>query len=307
MIDPRHCSLSRDIIFLSAQEKLLFEPLKTMDFMNHHAFASETIPESVQDHYRHSAVRKQKRKQLVVRFQEENTTFIPPLLSELTLDQAEKLWYQRSDIAAFKCHVQKLLLQGRNQYDHQEDRSGLERFNLDRSLHKKRTNHCVVQAWKKRKVLSHATTIGSPEIVSQIYRNHSAVSTELALEQGLEDFCQVYDPFESLLGGDAHDDMSITSNNNERQNYNNYFFSDSADESRIIPPINPVATQSKLSFSFPFHKISALIETTPTTTISIYDKLLTADERLRMIREKQAMVSLQIAANFQSMGCINNC
>ena len=306
MIDCRHHHTSpRDFFFCNTQEKRLITHLN-IDWQSgtdcslapqHHPYHSHTVL-------------KGKRKHKVVHFQEELNSFIPPLFLELSLDDARLLWYQHAEIAAFKCRARSILLQ-REVYDEDDDRSGLERFNVERSMRKKQTIHCVVQGCKKRKLLnlpegsSDEIGTGPPDFVAQIYQDGSATATKLALEQGFKDFCQVYDPLASLLG-DNLENVTEHIAYNEIQNYNDYFFSDTQEES-----ITNDATPTTASWLFPQFAVGATFIDThvmqtnrPPTIIPLsgIDTSLTPEERLRKIREKQAMLSLQIAANFRLMG-----
>jgi hypothetical protein len=329
MVDSLHHSPpSRDLMFRDAREKLLqpASPLRSMTSFTLFPLSTgvDLLTPSHQELY-HSLNPGTKLRR--VHFQEKVTTFVPPLFPELTMDQAHQLWYKQSEIAAFKSSARRIVL-STGTVDEQPDEgecdpSGLERFSLQRSFHKKRAIQCVVKASKRRKdltplfVASGRVCSLEPDLmisensVSLIYQHCSAVATEIALEQGFKDFCQVYDPLASLLGDANIDDMEDmnsdrsdmkSDSNSARQNYNDYFFSDIHTDQWINAVSNHAAGLLPL-FTIP-HDKAPKVETIPNNFVS-WESSLTPGERLRWIREKQAKVAYQIAANFRAMGCNN--
>jgi hypothetical protein len=220
-------------LFQNARDLLFRKPLggSSRNSSSKTPASEETSSESSES----SSCRKRSRRG--VQFQDESSTppqSIPQVYKELTLDHAQELWYQSREISAFKAQTRNLVIFGKQ--GEQDDLSGLERFNLERSKHKKRTIRCVILASRKKRrdsassllllddaansilttTATAAATTASPEdnFVSEVSQQCTAVSTDMALVQGFNDFCQVYDPLAALLGS-----------NECIGNYNEYFFS----------------------------------------------------------------------------------
>jgi hypothetical protein len=133
------------------------------------------------------------------------------LFQTLTLETCQELWYQPKEIAVFKAVTRQLILygkaslpQGRSGQEEEDGMDGLERFNLERSKHKKTSIHCVILAQQQQK---------GPDFLKIISKKCTRRANDLAVMQGFQDFVQVYDPLESLLGFNA-----------AVLNYNDYFF-----------------------------------------------------------------------------------
>jgi hypothetical protein len=126
-----------------------------------------------------------------------------PLPITLTEEDCEALWYQPEEVAAFKAGIRYLVLHyagSRSSMSHGDDveMRGLERYSLERSTYKKSAIYYVLMAQKKSK--------GNPKVIRTVSKRCTGWAQELALHQGFEDFCAVYDPLETLLGseGDQH-------------------------------------------------------------------------------------------------------
>lgn len=185
----------------------------------------------------------------------------PSLFSTLTKELAEEIWYQPPEVASMKSTTRKLVIYGKQ--EEQDDLSGLERFNMERSQHKKQTIQCVIltsqrQRQRQQRYLrgkqqkyqqnflstftpstqcvtsslldlpaEPASTTSSPnqlnppklessssDFLRVVSKQCTAISTDMALTQGFNDFCQVYDPLQSLFG----------EKNDDGDNYNDVFF-----------------------------------------------------------------------------------
>ena len=130
-------------------------------------------------------------------------TSAPPLFETLKLETAQEIWYLQSEIASFKREARNILLYGKT--EEKDELCGLERFNLERSIQKKNAVKYVMLAQKLQK---------GADFVKEVYRQCTTWATDLALVQGFNDFCEVYDPLKSLLG------------DNCAENYNDCFFSE---------------------------------------------------------------------------------
>jgi hypothetical protein len=134
------------------------------------------------------------------------------LFQTLTLETCQELWYQPKEIAVFKAITRQLILYGKatlsqgGSGQEEDGLDGLERFNLERSKHKKTSIHCVILAQQQQK---------GPDFLKIISKKCTRRANDLAVMQGFQDFIQAYDPLESLLGSNA-----------AVQNYNDYFFNE---------------------------------------------------------------------------------
>jgi hypothetical protein len=110
-------------------------------------------------------------------------TSVPPLFTTLKLETCVKLWYQPAEISGFKKDARNIVLFGTASDD--DEHSGLERFNFERSMGKKSAIRYVLLAQKQQK---------GPEFIRLVYEKCTIWATDLALDQGFKDFCQAYDP-----------------------------------------------------------------------------------------------------------------
>jgi hypothetical protein len=124
------------------------------------------------------------------------------LPSALTPEICRELWYQPDEINDFKKETRSLVLDG-NAKDG-DALCGLERFSFERASYKRRVIRYVLLAQTKQK---------GAEFIRNIAEQLTAWARDIAEAQGFADFCQVYDPLESLLGSSC-------------ENYNDCFFSD---------------------------------------------------------------------------------
>eukprot|EP00339_Tiarina_fusa_P002205 CAMPEP_0117048652 /NCGR_PEP_ID=MMETSP0472-20121206/33635_1 /TAXON_ID=693140 ORGANISM="Tiarina fusus, Strain LIS" /NCGR_SAMPLE_ID=MMETSP0472 /ASSEMBLY_ACC=CAM_ASM_000603 /LENGTH=311 /DNA_ID=CAMNT_0004761841 /DNA_START=116 /DNA_END=1048 /DNA_ORIENTATION=- len=129
----------------------------------------------------------------------------PPLFETLTQDICDRLWFQNSEIAAFRAETRKLILCGKQSPD--DELAGLERFNLERSTRKKTAIRLVLLAQLKSKASNSGTTPSSitggatvESFIQSIASECSEWAVETGVLQGFQDFLQVYDPLTSLLG-----------------------------------------------------------------------------------------------------------
>ena len=112
-----------------------------------------------------------------------------PLFETLTEDICKELWFQQSEIANIRTTTRNIILFSDPK---SEDLAGLERFrNFERSQRKKSANRFVLLAqWKGF----------DSNFIGKISEECSQWAVTEAALQGFRDFCQVYDPLESLLG-----------------------------------------------------------------------------------------------------------
>eukprot|EP00526_Cylindrotheca_closterium_P019042 CAMPEP_0113629664 /NCGR_PEP_ID=MMETSP0017_2-20120614/15403_1 /TAXON_ID=2856 /ORGANISM="Cylindrotheca closterium" /LENGTH=223 /DNA_ID=CAMNT_0000540079 /DNA_START=52 /DNA_END=723 /DNA_ORIENTATION=+ /assembly_acc=CAM_ASM_000147 len=141
-------------------------------------------------------------------FEKENPAAAPSPVKEITLDHITNVWYSKGEIRSFKTQAKSLILRG---LPSNEETFGMERYQLERSRTKKNTVKYVVLSQKVK---------SDPEFQSYISRRNSSTAKEFALDQALENFCEVYDPLSSLLeGGDNYNEFFFANNNtNETPN-----------------------------------------------------------------------------------------
>jgi hypothetical protein len=133
------------------------------------------------------------------------TMLIPPLLETLTEEVCNRLWFQNSEIAAFRAETRKLILHGKQSPE--DDLAGLERFSLERSTRKKSAIRLVLLAQLKCKSILSAnvendgnTATTTTEFIESIASECAEWAVTAGMLQGFQDFLQVYDPLTSLLG-----------------------------------------------------------------------------------------------------------
>lgn len=125
----------------------------------------------------------------------------PSPMKEITPEHATDMWYSKQDIRSFQSEVRSFVLGGLPSSD---ETFGLERYQIERSRQKKSAVSRVVLSQQVKK---------DPEFQSYISRNHTFTFKELALNQALENYCDVYDPLGSLLeGGDIFNSTDISFN-----------------------------------------------------------------------------------------------
>lgn len=106
-------------------------------------------------------------------------------------ERSRKLWYSQSEIMIFKLKAKAEILKGKQT---SEDTSGFERFDATRSKYKKSALHYVLMSQKVKR---------DPDFQRYISLRCTSWAKLLALNQGFEDFCKVYDPLSSLFGDDT--------------------------------------------------------------------------------------------------------
>jgi hypothetical protein len=124
-----------------------------------------------------------------------------PSFSFLTPDICTELWYQPSDLAAFKADMRDLLKYGIPEKD--SDVFDLGRYSRDRVSSKRRAVQFVLVAQKQQK---------GAELLRMVSRRCSSWACDIALTQGYVNFCQVNDAL-----------PSATKNSYD---HNDFFFSD---------------------------------------------------------------------------------
>lgn len=88
----------------------------------------------------------------------EVTAFVPPLIENLTPDLVQAIWYQQAEIASFKATVSRLIVQGKRYED--DELSGLERFNIQRSNYKRQAIRCVTLASRNQRKQQQEALLG---------------------------------------------------------------------------------------------------------------------------------------------------
>ncbi|CAJ1948577.1 unnamed protein product [Cylindrotheca closterium] len=119
----------------------------------------------------------------------EDAAAAPSPITEITQEHLTNNWYSKRDIRAFREQAKELVLSG---LPSNEETFGLERYKLERSRQKKSTVKYVVLSQK---------VVKDPGFQRYISRRRTSTSKEAALNQALENFCEVYDPLSSLLEG----------------------------------------------------------------------------------------------------------
>lgn len=132
-------------------------------------------------------------------------TSAPPL----TPESCRELWYEPHEIDGFKKEARDLVLYGGTGAG--DDLCGLERFSFERSKQKRRVLRYVIYMQKQRK---------EAEFLRIVSKKLTAWARDAAVSQGFADFCQVYDPLESLLGDSC-------------ENYNDSFFNENGKRNMV--------------------------------------------------------------------------
>lgn len=160
-------------------------------------------------------------------------------VGEISLGRAANTWYSTNEIRSFKAQVKALVSKG---LPSNEEIFGMERYAWDRQSSRKKIVKYVFLSQKINR---------DPEFQNYISRRRSSAYKEMALNQALENFCEVYDPLSSLLGDGSND---------EGDNYNDYFFSCSNDTYK-----NGKSAKTDISFNIAMIDHDATITRTSTT------------------------------------------
>ena len=139
----------------------------------------------------------------------------PPLASELPDYRSiqDDLWYRSEEIAAFKRDARNIVaFRKKIAKKDEDDVYGLGRYSLERAKHKRRIIHCILVVASRIGLKNES---GAEEFLRAVSERLSERARKEAQTQGFFDFCEVYDPLESLLGDDGK---------GEENSYNDYFF-----------------------------------------------------------------------------------
>eukprot|EP00339_Tiarina_fusa_P010705 CAMPEP_0117026668 /NCGR_PEP_ID=MMETSP0472-20121206/19586_1 /TAXON_ID=693140 ORGANISM="Tiarina fusus, Strain LIS" /NCGR_SAMPLE_ID=MMETSP0472 /ASSEMBLY_ACC=CAM_ASM_000603 /LENGTH=238 /DNA_ID=CAMNT_0004733743 /DNA_START=176 /DNA_END=892 /DNA_ORIENTATION=+ len=114
----------------------------------------------------------------------------------LTDETCAALWYQPEEIACLKHATRQIVLYGQNFFG-ETDTSGLERYSVQRSHHKKEVLRYILMIHRMGK---DADCLGGAS------RKSTAWASVVANQQGYRDYCDVYDPLhEFLIDGEEMD------------------------------------------------------------------------------------------------------
>lgn len=132
----------------------------------------------------------------------ENDTQRSVTHKELTPDMIQELWYSQDDIERMKNEVRCLVCKQRqimntsareatNDNSSMSTTSNLQRYGAQRSKYRRDTLQSILNAQNQNR---------DPEFLRQVSEQCTAWARALAANQGLEDYCEVYDPLDSLIG-----------------------------------------------------------------------------------------------------------
>mmetsp|Transcript_111306 Transcript_111306/g.156250 ORF Transcript_111306/g.156250 Transcript_111306/m.156250 type:complete len:202 (+) Transcript_111306:85-690(+) len=110
----------------------------------------------------------------------------------LTDETCRQLWYQPDEIGYFKHDTRNLVLFGQS-FGGDDDMSGLERYNMERSKHKRDVLHYILAIHRLGK---------DADFLGKASRTSTAWASDIASQQGFYDYCAVYDPLAVCLGDD---------------------------------------------------------------------------------------------------------
>ncbi|CAJ1939307.1 unnamed protein product [Cylindrotheca closterium] len=140
-----------------------------------------------------------------VRFSNEENDTQSTALQELTSEMINDMWYNRQEFDVIKHQVRSIVwrqqfLNGEtpsssfrknNNHDDTDNISVLQRYGPHRSAYKKLVIRYTLHAQ------NHSI---DPDFLRSVSTQFSARARALAANQGFEDYCEVYDPLDSLLG-----------------------------------------------------------------------------------------------------------
>ena len=134
----------------------------------------------------------------------------------------EDMWFTYEEITKFKHDVRSLVIRKvqrnnnkgiTNNDDNDEEMSGLEKYNPQRSAYKKSALYHILNAQKKSR---------DPQFLRAVSRRSTAWARAIANEQGFKDYCAIYDPLDDLLDfenldfmNDNRTDVTIQKRNHE--------------------------------------------------------------------------------------------
>ena len=103
--------------------------------------------------------------------------------SPLAFEELADLWYQQTDLVAFKAQAKSLLKA--ESIDENESTRGLEYCTIERQRHKALTIRCTLSAHRRGMSADHT---------AQVARKCTVWSEEVAFVQACHDYCTVYQP-----------------------------------------------------------------------------------------------------------------
>eukprot|EP00339_Tiarina_fusa_P019091 CAMPEP_0117050154 /NCGR_PEP_ID=MMETSP0472-20121206/34630_1 /TAXON_ID=693140 ORGANISM="Tiarina fusus, Strain LIS" /NCGR_SAMPLE_ID=MMETSP0472 /ASSEMBLY_ACC=CAM_ASM_000603 /LENGTH=195 /DNA_ID=CAMNT_0004763831 /DNA_START=103 /DNA_END=690 /DNA_ORIENTATION=+ len=111
----------------------------------------------------------------------------------LTDETCAELWYQPDEIACLKHDTRNMVLYGQNSFG-ETDMSGLERYSMERSRHKKEVIRYVLMVHRMGK---------DADCLGDASRNSTSWAAGVAAQQGYNDYVEVYNPLPELVIDDA--------------------------------------------------------------------------------------------------------
>ena len=126
---------------------------------------------------------------------EENDDGQPAPHKALTAQMIDHMWYNSKEIDQFKQDVRSVVIRKvKQQYVSDDELVGLGKYNPRRSEYKRSALYHILHAQSKSR---------DPNFIRAVSRRSTAWARAVANEQGLKDYCDVYDPLDDLLDFDT--------------------------------------------------------------------------------------------------------
>lgn len=121
---------------------------------------------------------------------------------QITEEDYRTLWFQKDELVAAKQYMRYLILHGSEEEHGVDEMSGLHRYNMERSQHKRSAIHYVIEAYRSNPT--------NHEFVREVSKQCTGWARQVAEEEGFATFCQVYgDPVEINSTAWWEDDVSL--------------------------------------------------------------------------------------------------
>jgi len=141
---------------------------------------------------------------------DENDTHSAPH-EQLSPEMIAATWYSYQEIQHFKEEVRSAVLrhyyqQGETKNE-DDEMAGLEKYDPQRSQYKQSALHYTLQAQSQSR---------DPSFLRSIARRCTAWARTLAINQGFNDYCAVYDPLDGLLDVADFESRAVNADDNEQ-------------------------------------------------------------------------------------------
>ncbi len=124
-----------------------------------------------------------------------------PLHEQITQNDCRQLWFQKDEVVAAKQRMRFLIMHGTEEEHGSEEMSGLRRYSLERSQHKRSAIHYIIAA--------HREYPKNHDFVREVSKRCTGWARQMAEEEGFATFCLVYGDPVQMNGKQWDDELSL--------------------------------------------------------------------------------------------------